>query len=101
MEKVVLVQKYSKHLKKKNIVRFTAWIDSSDKKMLEKINQETFDYILVAVVNSKIVKNIERLLWEMGVSPDKILTFNSMERSEYVLPKEIREILGTELKQHL
>lgn len=69
--------------------------------MLEKINQEIFDYILVAVVNSKIVKNIERLLWKRGVSRDKILTFNDMDRSEYVLPKEIQEILGTELKQHL
>lgn len=54
-----------------------------------------------AVVNSKIVKNIERLLWKRGVSRDKILTFNDMDRSEYVLPKEIQEILGTELKQHL
>lgn len=93
--------KIFKAFEKKGIVRFTAWIDSSDKKMLEKINQEIFDYILVAVVNSKIVKNIERLLWKRGVSRDKILTFNDMDRSEYVLPKEIQEILGTELKQHL
>jgi len=90
--------KIFKAFEKNTVVHFVAWIDSADKKILEKIDKEVFDYIFIAVINFKIVKNIEKLLWEIGVPQDKILTFNDMNRSEYVLPKEIQEILVTELK---
>lgn len=90
--------KIFKAFEKNTVVHFVAWIDSSDKKILEKIDKEVFDYIFIAVINFKIVKNIEKLLWEIGVPQDKILTFNDMNRSIYILPKEIQEILVTELK---
>lgn len=74
-----------------------SWMDQSDKHQLVKLDKASYDFVLVAVGNARIVCHIRDSLQELEIPREKIVTFNDMNREVDVLPKEIKEILEQNL----
>ena len=67
-------------------------IDKTDMKKLYHLDNEKYDYILIAILNCVFVESTARFLMESGIKRDKILCIEKENLTEERLPDEVRTI---------
>ncbi len=66
-------------------------IDSKDAERLGEIQRDSYDYIMVAIFNSKIVKSVLALLEQLQIEQNKIAIIDKKNITSDILPKEVKE----------
>lgn len=69
-----------------------SWIDQSDNYKLLEINENKYDYILIAVGYAEVLINIKHKLYKLGVQEKKILSLSDIEISTEILPHDIKNL---------
>lgn len=66
-------------------------IDSNDVDRIASIDSVSYDYIIVAIFNSQIVKSVLQLLNKLGISKTKIVIIEKESMTSDLLPADLRD----------
>lgn len=89
--KGVFANRFMNSIKEKHYCDIIANIDSSDVERLNEIDNELYDFIVIAIFNAKIVLSILDLLADMKIDKNKILIIEKESITPEFLPDEVRE----------
>lgn len=89
--KGVFANRLIKSIGEQNFCDIIANIDSNDIKKVNEIDNELYDYIVIAIFNSKIVLSVLKLLEDMKINKNKIVIIEKKNITSQILPDEIRE----------
>lgn len=87
--KGVIAKSINKAIENNNYFKIVKWVDSSSIDELLQMDDSEYDYIVIAIGVSQIVRKVEVLLDEKGIDSDKVLRIKSTNLSEERLPEEI------------
>ena len=83
------------YIHKTNFVKLIGVIDSSDSFRLFEI--EEYDYLIIAITNGKLVKQIEEKLISKGIERGKIVYIKNQDLQIKKLPDEVQKIIKNRL----
>lgn len=89
--KGVFANRFMNCIKVQDYCNIIANIDSKDAERLKSIDKELYDYIVIAIFNSKIVMSVLNLLSDMGIDRRKVLIIEKENITSDFLPEEVRD----------
>lgn len=89
--KGVFANRFMNSIEERHYCSIIANVDSSDSEKLKEIDQDVYDYIVIAIFNAQIVSSVLKLLAEMQIDKNKILIIEKSNIMPDFLPGEIRE----------
>lgn len=81
-------------IKKMQFCNIVAIIDKTDIDNILQIDAESYDYIVIAVLNYIVAESTAKFLLESGVPEKKILCIEKENLTLDLLPEEVRDIWG-------
>ena len=89
--KGVFANRFMNSIKEKHYCDIIANVDSGDVERLNEIDNQLYDFIVIAIFNAKIVLSVLDLLADMKIDKNKILIIEKNSITPEILPEEIRE----------
>jgi hypothetical protein len=90
-----------RYLLKTKFNQVVLWVDQNEKKdalldykvsSVNDILKVDFDYVVIAVMNAELVKDIKESLIVQGIDENKIATMDATVMTEESIPDEIKKI---------
>lgn len=89
--KGVFANRFMNSIKEKHYCDIIANVDSGDVERLNEIDNQLYDFIVIAIFNAKIVLSVLDLLADMKIDKNKILIIEKESITPEFLPDEVRE----------
>ena len=79
-------------IQEKRYYSVVANLDKTDVKEIKEIDQMQYDYVVIAILNPRIVEDTIKNLLELGIMRKKIIYVKKEDLSSEILPDEIKEL---------
>lgn len=88
--KGVFANRFMENIRMSNYCNIVENVDSNDVEKLKNINEDKYDYIVIAIFSAVIVLSVIGLLKKMNIDENKILFIEKSNITSDILPDEVR-----------
>lgn len=88
--KGVFANRFMENIRMSNYCNIVENVDSNDVEKLKNINEDKYDYIVIAIFSAVLVLSVIGLLKKMNIDENKILFIEKSNITSDILPDEVR-----------